>query len=403
MVVARICPALCLSTVEGGLSLGDRVYLLSHGFQPEYEVGFANGLGANGIDVTLVGSDQTLTGRLKHNVRVINLRGSQDESRSKLTKALNIIVYLFAYARLARHDQNAIFHFNGLFTLRRGWGVLLEALFARVVIKRWWLSVHNLLPHDQESKKNLFIFKWVYTLPDKLIVHTPVMQSELHRRFAVPLANIMVIEHGIDRFIPPDVESKAKLSKELSLPYHQRLILAFGNVAPYKGPLLLLDALLERCVDKSVLVLMVGKATSNEIETQIKEKAAKLPESVNFRWINAYVPDDLVPTLLGAADVMVLPYLKIDQSGVIFAAKSAGLPIIASDVGIFGKYIDTPLDQLIRTNDIDSLRSALARFCGKPQLTVEEKLGRINSARLKYSWDCTLKVYSDAVRESSKG
>jgi glycosyltransferase involved in cell wall biosynthesis len=42
---------------------------------------------------------------------------------------------------------------------------------------------------------------------------------------------------------------------------------------------------------------------------------------------------------LKAADVMVLPYNEIFQSGVLFLGYSFGLPVIATDVGSFREEI----------------------------------------------------------------
>ena len=55
--------------------------LVSHGFQPDYEAGFANGLVRNGVGVTLIASDQSLYDRLVPKIEVLNLRGSQYPSR----------------------------------------------------------------------------------------------------------------------------------------------------------------------------------------------------------------------------------------------------------------------------------------------------------------------------------
>src|SRR5262245_24944430 len=46
-----------------------------------------------------------------------------------------------------------------------------------------------------------------------------------------------------------------------------------------------------------------------------------------------FIPDEEMELYLKAADVTVLPYTRIFQSGVLFLAYSFGLPVIASDVG----------------------------------------------------------------------
>ena len=46
-----------------------------------------------------------------------------------------------------------------------------------------------------------------------------------------------------------------------------------------------------------------------------------------------YVPDEETELYFKAADVLVLPYTRVFQSGVIFLGYSFGLPAIAADVG----------------------------------------------------------------------
>ena len=46
-----------------------------------------------------------------------------------------------------------------------------------------------------------------------------------------------------------------------------------------------------------------------------------------------YIPDEETELYFKAADVLVLPYRHIYQSGVLFLGYSFGLPVLAADVG----------------------------------------------------------------------
>ncbi len=46
-----------------------------------------------------------------------------------------------------------------------------------------------------------------------------------------------------------------------------------------------------------------------------------------------FIPDDETEVYFKAADVLVLPYRHIYQSGVLFLGHSFGLPVLAADVG----------------------------------------------------------------------
>src|SRR5208337_1565687 len=46
-----------------------------------------------------------------------------------------------------------------------------------------------------------------------------------------------------------------------------------------------------------------------------------------------FIPDEETEVYFKAADVLVLPYRHIYQSGVLFLGYSFGLPVVAADVG----------------------------------------------------------------------
>lgn len=376
-----------------------RLYLLSHGFQTEYEIGFANGAGSHSeVQTILIGSDNTLVARLHPNVQYRNLRGAQTADRGKIEKALNLARYLVAYAALALSDRNAVFHFNGLFSSRKGPGVLLEALFARLFIKRWWLSVHNLLPHDAETPLNRWMFSLVYRLPDVLVVHTAKMAQRLAAEFDVPAHKLMVVEHGIDRFVEPHPQDKATVAQRFGLSHFDTLLLMFGNVSPYKGADVLLEALRQCDLGPNVLILIAGHSTASSLSDHIRQEIRSLKQSGrHVHWYDAYIPDDDVPKLLGAADAMLLPYKSIDQSGVIFAAKSAGLRVVASDVGSFSQYVDAPRDYLVPPGDTRALARALESVCQQPEDRTQ-RITAVEDAKGRYAWSVTLREYMNQVR-----
>lgn len=374
-----------------------RVYLISTAFQGEYEVGFANGLFRNGVPVTVIGSSRTLERRLDPGVVFINLRGEQDERRPAYRKALNILRYFAALGKTARADRSAIFHTNGIFALRKGVGVLLEALWCRICFREWWLTVHNLLPHDGESALNKLVFGIAYRLPQRLFVHTGETARELCRRFAVPADRVHVVEHGIDRFVAPDSGSKDRIKELFNLPEFKFLILLFGNISRYKGVDLLLDAVDGLQLPEDVLVLVAGRSSSSEYAKELRSRMGSMSNIGRITWVDEYLPDENIPSLLAAADCMVLPYRKIDQSGVIFAAKSAGLPIIAFDVGSFRSCMDPTRDFLIPPKDVAALANGILMAARRGPLT--DRVAQIESARKKYAWDVTLRPYAELVNQ----
>lgn len=374
-----------------------RVYLISIAFQGEYEVGFANGLLRNGVPVTVIGSNRTLVDRLDRDVGFLNLRGDQNPQRSRFEKIRNLLGYFGALRRTAARDRSAIFHTNGLFALRQGLGVLGEALWCRVVFKEWWLTVHNLLPHESETWLNKLVFAIAYKLPNRLFVHTEATAIALCSRFRVSRQRVQVVEHGIDRFVEPDPGGKASVRMRFDLPEFRTLILQFGNISRYKGVDLLVEAVERARLPDDAFVLIVGRTSSDRYREDLLGKLRSMRNAKQIAWRDEYIPDDSIPQLLAAADCMVLPYRKIDQSGVMFAAKSAGIPVIAADVGSFKSYVEAGRDVLVPAEDVDALAAALSEVARRGPLIEREKFSA--SAKSKYAWEVTLRPYADFVRQ----
>lgn len=372
------------------------VVLLSHGFQAEYEVAFANGLAQRGVPVTVVGADGTLVDRLEPGVEFLNLRGSQHAGRRIWQKLLNIARYWFAYLRLARRRPEAVFHFNGLFTLRKGPGVWMEAWLAHWFIPRWWLSVHNLLPHDGDTPLHRWIFSRVYRWPDRLVVHTEAMKAALHAEFGIAPDRILVIEHGIDQFHPPQPGDREALCQHLGLPSDgAQLLLMFGHLSPYKGADVLLQSVVRAGLPAGVRLLLVGRIGSADYRARLVAACAAMGETAQrVHLIDRFVPDAEVPLLLRGSAAMLLPYRHIDQSGALFAARSAGLPVLATDVGSFAQYLEPGRDVLVPACTEDDLARGLQVLVS--QLDPEDRLQSVQAAQ-RWAWRATLAPYEQAL------
>lgn len=336
------------------------VILLSHGFQAEYELGFANGLARNGVRVTLVGSDTTLCDRLEASVEFLNLRGSQRPDRTKIAKIANMLRYFVRYLGLLTRRHGTPVHVIGLFSTRSLWVSLLEAWLIRCVAGDYVLTVHNLLPHDRHSPINVWLCRGIYAAAGRYMVHTKRMAAGLAQAFNIDSSRIVVVEHGIDRYRPDNGTGRASMRARLGIGTHERVLLFFGKIARYKGLDILLDAFGRpeaRSADRLVVAGMcpdryLAQALAAQREAHTRREA--------IAWQEGYVDDaDIVP-LLHAADVVVLPYRHIDQSGVVFMALATGLPIVATDVGSLADYVGETGGVVVPPNNPEALARGIA-------------------------------------------
>jgi glycosyltransferase involved in cell wall biosynthesis len=164
------------------------------------------------------------------------------------------------------------------------------------------------------------------------------MKSELRDDFGVRPEAVTVIPFGINNSVPNTEITPAEARQRLGIQHNARTILFFGAIRPYKG-LEHLVAAFQQVAPKneSYRLIVAGEVKKGsqqylrDIQNTIEGDASRnqIIQKIEF------VPDAETEIYFKAADVLVLPYSEIFQSGVLFLAYSFGLPVIASDVGSF--------------------------------------------------------------------
>ncbi len=122
-------------------------------------------------------------------------------------------------------------------------------------------------------------------------------------------------------------------------------LLFFGLVRKYKGLDLLLKAIPLVQHDKKFKVIIAGEFYDNEKKYLELIEDGGCKDKVIIK--NEYIADHEVPQYFCAADLIVLPYKRATQSGVIPIALHFEKPVLVSDVG--------GLSQLIRDFEIGAL------------------------------------------------
>ena len=371
-----------LVPVTDGVLAGTNVLVVSHGFQVAYERGFCSALAANGARVTLAASDNSDTAGMHPGVRIENIRGSQRPERARMAKAFNLLRYHFALVELAWRERHACLHVIGLMDAPVLTGIFQGVLF-RMMCRRYLFTVHNLLPHDRHSASNRRLYRLIYRLPSCLVVHTASMREQLVAEFDVDRARVVVMAHGCE------------LGPDFVLPTRQRdpatlKLLFFGTVAHYKGLDLLLDALAR--LPKHHELRIVGRCRSAALRESLERSVALLvAQGRQVTWRNEYVPEAEMADAFLWADMLVMPYRHIDQSGVVFQALKFGVPVVATRVGEFGSMITHEIGELCEPESADALEQAVLRLASRIDSMTREFIAA--SAR-QYDWRTTVQSLS---------
>jgi glycosyltransferase involved in cell wall biosynthesis len=335
-----------------------RVTLLSHGFQAEYELGYANGLARNGVQVTLIGSDTTLKTRLEPTVKLVNLRGSQDPARPKHKKVIGMLMYwVKCYAYILLH-RNTPVHVIGMFN-GNPWVAIAEAWLTRILSKHFILTVHDILPHDQHTTRNAKLNGIVFKAANHYVVHAKPMISALHIDYSIDLNKIHFIEHGMDEITMPTPNSRKAGRDFFGIKDNKPLILIFGNILHYKGTDLLIQAFNQLAHNSDARLLIVGRCRKAALKQELQDMVNASKFKDRIVWYDGFLPDENVVSTFHAADVLVMPYRHIYQSGVIFMSLATGLRTIVTDVGVLRNYIEKDFGRVVPAEDITALTLAI--------------------------------------------
>ena len=396
------------------LSTECKIALLTGGGDKPYALGLAEALTTAGLSIDFIGSDDLDVPGLVTNPRVnfLNLRGDQSPDAPVLAKALRILRY---YARLIRYAAGAepkVFHilWNNKFQL---FDRTLLMLYYRLLGKRIAFTAHNVNAGKRDSNDsflNRLSLKIQYRLSDQIFVHTEQMKKEFAVEFGVLPDRVTVIPFGINNTVPNTALTSAEAKRQVGLGQDERALLFFGNIAPYKGLEYLVAAFIALAKrNERYRLLIVGKPKGNEnYWKQIERKIAS--SGLRNRVIEEieYVPDEATELYFKAADVLILPYTRIFQSGVLFLGYSFGLPAIAANVGTLNEEIvEGETGFMSKPCDPSDLARVIASYFESDlYANLEQRRSEINKyANKRYSWSkvtaITTAAYSRLLASSS--
>ena len=321
---------------------------------------------------------------------------SNDIIKRLVKVAEGLLNYAFTCIKVAC-DKPDVLHLQWLpFMEVVGWEIAIIKFIKWLSPKtRLVFTVHNIYPHNMSSgRKKAYNaqFRKVSSLFDAFIVHTKISKEDVIREFGLSAEKVHVCYHGV--FEPKGVTISSECRKDGKL--H---ILQFGGQSFYKGTDLLVDAVcgLDDERKKRIETHIVG-GISQSFFDELKKKDV---DSV-ITWKAYFLSDEELYQEINAADIIVLPYRAISQSGVLLLSIYFGKLIICSDLPSFketmqgdeGDVLDGCL--FFKNEDVESLRELIVRYIdGK--IDEEAVRKRVHHLKSLYSWQsaakATMEVY----------
>lgn len=383
------------------------VALLTGGGDRPYALGLALSLAEHGVALDFIGSDHLESPELRAHprIRFFNLRGDARPDApllEKVTRVMRFYVRLFRYVVGTEHKILHILWNNRLEYLDR---TLLLSLY-RWLGKRVVFTVHNVNTAERDNRDhaiNRATLRLQYRRMDHLFVHTELMKRQLLEEFGVPERRISVIPFGINETVPNTTLEPAEARRRLGVGETDPCVLFFGNIAPYKGVEYLVRAVARARVKlPSLRLVIAGRTKGSEAYWRaVQSEIQQLNMRANVIERIEYIPDEEIETYFKAADVLVLPYSRVFQSGVLFLGYNFGLPIVASDIASFrDDIVEGETGYVFAPNDADALAATLQHyFESSLYRSLEQRRPQIRRfAAERYSWRQVAKITADVYR-----
>ncbi len=296
-----------------------------HGGMDFYDYGLANGIATNGLEVTLYTCNETQT---REYPNVITSKTFGDVwKKNKLAK---LRAFLGGYMRSfqdSKKNNAAVAHFH---FFQISWLNLIVLRMAKRYSFKKVLTLHDVDPLVNKASSRLH--RLTYKLVDHVIVHNEFSRKELSKK-DVSSGKITVIPHG--NYLPfiERIDKSESHSEKLSL-------LFFGQIKEMKGLDVLLEALAIAIQTKPTIHLTIaGRPWHTESE--------KYTELIKFHGLEQhvktvfeYIPNEDVADYFAKCDLVVLPYKRIYQSGVLLLSMSYEKSCLTSDLEPFSEIIE---------------------------------------------------------------
>lgn len=200
-------------------------------------------------------------------------------------------------------------------------------------------TVHNVLPHELTYRDlELQLCRFLAAEADLVHVMGPATFTATEPHFPLDPARTVEVAHSSYTGVYPELVDRAAARDRLGIGDGEIALLALGGIRPYRG----LDQLLDvfdrlHAADPRLRLLVAGKPGSFDGLAQWQQRCESDPRIVSrFQ----HLPEDQLQVWHAAADLAVLPYRAILNSGAFKLAQTFGLPIVAPRDGCLADALD---------------------------------------------------------------
>ncbi|HEX3241219.1 MAG TPA: glycosyltransferase family 4 protein [Solirubrobacterales bacterium] len=253
------------------------------------------------------------------------------------------------------------------------------------------MTAHYILPPEASGSRALAAH-FSFGRMDAVVAHSQHSAERLREQVRLDPAKVHVIPHGAFDYL-------TRLPEEKPLPPELEgaegpVILCFGLLRPYKG----IEVLIEAFKQIEGAELWIVGNPRMDVEP-LRSLAAAAPGRVRF--VTRFVEEAEIPAIFRRADVVALPYLDGEQSGVLYTGLAFAKPLVLSAVGGFPEVAATGAAALVPPGDASALTATLAALVADEGARAELAAAAERAAAGPFSWERSaelhLRLYRDLI------
>lgn len=199
-------------------------------------------------------------------------------------------------------------------------------------------TVHNLKAHEQYYPKleQLFWFWFTRNLDGYISLSQAALMAAQRTFPALINYPSFVIPHSHYRGQYPDTITRDEARDYLNIPKEAQVILLFGKLRPYKNIPQFIRTFQQSPIDQHILYVVGSPATP-----KLGQDLLTLAENdERVQLVLNHIDDQDVQYYFRAADLVVLPYSEVLNSGAALLALSFDCPVLAPSIGSLGELGD---------------------------------------------------------------
>ena len=351
----------------------------SHHF---YLFGQAEGLLKHNVELSLYTNNETYFPEII-DLKFFTFYKDIFKSKSRFISGIKWIIGTVFSVFHARFSGVSIFHFHIFYTNIL---VLFNLLFVKLVFGKVVLTIHDVSSFSNSSNSSI-IRNLIYKLTDIILTHNEFSRSEIINVNANLSSCIAIIPHGnYTPFINIQYD-KEKSKEQLGIPNNRRILLFFGMIKKEKGLDVLLSALngvIKQNPD--ILLVIAGKPWRNDFSAY--QNIIDENHLSNYVLLDTeFILQEDVEHYYCASDLVVLPYKKNYQSGVLMMTLSYERPALVSDLPPLKEIIsDNQNGFLFKTENVSDLTTKLNSILSNEELMEQVRTKGTELINTKYDW-----------------